>query len=54
MGKIIEKIIYGLGVNVTRDDSTKDLILLGKHVPKDYKQRDMTDLGCGDGKTIKD
>lgn len=50
MRKIIEKIIYSFGINISGYDVLRELRILDKNLPENYKKRDIIDLGCGDGK----
>jgi SAM-dependent methyltransferase len=51
MNKFIEKILYSLGINVSFYSVDKEMKLLQKTVPKEYMHRQISDIGCGDGRT---
>jgi len=50
MNKIIEKIIYAFGINGSFYNVTSELNSLQSSLPNDFQNRDVVDIGCGDGK----
>jgi 2-polyprenyl-3-methyl-5-hydroxy-6-metoxy-1,4-benzoquinol methylase len=50
MKKIIEKIIYAFGINGSFYNVTNELNSLQSSLPDDFQNRDVVDIGCGDGK----
>lgn len=50
MNKIIEKLMYCFGINISAYNVKRELDYLHKNLPDTYKNRDVVDIGCGDGK----
>lgn len=50
MNKIIEKIIYAFGINGSFYNVENELIALQSNLPNNFRNRDVVDIGCGDGK----
>jgi len=50
MNKLVEKIMYSLGINFPAYNVSRELDLLQKNIPDDFLQRDVVDIGCGDGR----
>jgi len=52
MNKIIEKLMYSFGINISGYNVKRELDYLHKNLPDMCKNRDVVDIGCGDGKII--
>ncbi|PIU30507.1 hypothetical protein COT07_00390 [Candidatus Woesearchaeota archaeon CG07_land_8_20_14_0_80_44_23] len=50
MNKIIEKLMYSFGINISGYNVKRELDYLHKNLPDMCKNRDVVDIGCGDGK----
>lgn len=50
VNKIFEKIIYAFGISGSFYNVRKELCLLQSNLPKEFINRDVLDIGCGDGK----
>jgi SAM-dependent methyltransferase len=48
--KLIEKILYSVGLNLSAYDVKSELRLLKKNLPDSFKGRRAVDIGCGDGR----
>ncbi len=53
MKKLIEKIIYSFGINISAYDVEFEIRLLKKKLPPSFYGRDVVDIGCGDGRVSK-
>lgn len=51
MIKIFEKLAYSFGINLSCYNLKEELNLLKENLPTSYLNRDVIDIGCGDGKT---
>ncbi len=49
MRKLIEKTLYSFGMNSSFYNIAKELEILKENLPPSFKQREVTDIGCGDG-----
>jgi len=47
---MIERIIYAFGINSSLYNTVKELSFLESNLPKEFTNRDVLDIGCGDGK----
>jgi 2-polyprenyl-3-methyl-5-hydroxy-6-metoxy-1,4-benzoquinol methylase len=50
MNKLIEQLIYSFGLNLSFYNVKKEILLLKDYLPESFKNRVVTDIGCGDGK----
>lgn len=50
MNKILEKIMYGFGINISGYNVGREMDCLKENLAESYKNRDVVDIGCGDGK----
>lgn len=48
--KLIEKILYSIGLNLSAYDVKSELKLLKENLPDSFKGRRVIDIGCGDGR----
>ena len=48
--KLIEKILYSIGLNLSAYDVKSELKLLKENLPDSFKKRKVIDIGCGDGR----
>ncbi|MFP4082138.1 MAG: class I SAM-dependent methyltransferase [Candidatus Aminicenantes bacterium] len=53
MIKIIQKILYSFGMNLSVYDVKSELKLLKRNLPHSFKERHVVDIGCGNGKISK-
>ncbi len=53
MNRFLEKVMYSFGINYSGYDVATELLYLSQHLPSEYTHRDITDIGCGDGKISK-
>lgn len=53
MNNFFEKLVYILGVNFSAYNVNLELDYLKKNLPSEFKNRNVTDLGCGDWKVSK-
>ncbi|MFH0961207.1 MAG: class I SAM-dependent methyltransferase [archaeon] len=51
MGKLVEQGLYSILKNFSMYDLEHELALLEKTLPNAFRGREISDLGCGDGKT---
>ncbi|MDP2855682.1 MAG: class I SAM-dependent methyltransferase [bacterium] len=51
MIKIFEKLAYSFGINLSCYSLKEELRLLKENLPTSYLNREVIDIGCGDGKT---
>ncbi|GBD34235.1 Ribosomal RNA large subunit methyltransferase G [bacterium HR34] len=49
MNKLLEQLVYMFGVNFSAYDVDIELHYLSKNLNKKYKNRNVVDIGCGDG-----
>lgn len=50
MNKLIEKLLYSFGINLSCYNVKYELNLLKENLPDSFKGRDVVDIGCGAGK----
>lgn len=50
MNKTIEKLMYSFGINISAYNVKRELDYLHKNLLDTYKNRDIVDIGCGNGK----
>ena len=51
MNKNIEKILYNTGINISAYNIDRELNYLERNLPSTHTNRNVVDIGCGDGKT---
>ena len=51
MIKVFEKLAYSFGINLSCYNLKEELRLLKENLPASYSNRDVIDIGCGNGKT---
>lgn len=50
MNKLIERLFYSFGLNASFYNVKEEIQLLKDNLPESFKNRIVTDIGCGDGK----
>jgi 2-polyprenyl-3-methyl-5-hydroxy-6-metoxy-1,4-benzoquinol methylase len=50
MNKLFEKLFYSFGINLSGYDVDLEIEYLKNNLPQGFKNRSVTDLGCGDGR----